>query len=189
MRLITEMIDILFNHSWAFSSKSVSSFILVLSLLFGSQTLIRADILTREIGSPEDDGLMAYKDCGMGNLRRLKVVGCDPIEERRSRFCLLTRGSNASLVAKFIADDNYATAVTDVRIKIGFLEFGYPPIEHDACRNYVSCPLHKHAVTVARVTFPIPSLSPRFANMLITARLYGPRGELIVCGQAKAGLL
>lgn len=103
MRLITEMIDIHFNHSWAFSSKSVSSFILVLSLLFGSQTLIRADILTREIGSPEDDGLMAYKDCGMGNLRRLKVVGCDPIEERRSRFCLLTRGSNASLVAKFIA--------------------------------------------------------------------------------------
>lgn len=142
-----------------------------------------------EVESEEDDGVIAYNDCGNGNLRRLKILGCEPNEEARTRFCRLTRGSNASLVAKFISDDDYPSATTDVRIKIGFLSFGYPPIEHDACQHYVQCPLEKRALTAARVTFPIPSLVPKFGNMLITARLYGPNDELIVCGSAKAGLL
>ncbi|OTF74165.1 Group 2/22 mite allergen-like protein (lipid binding protein) [Euroglyphus maynei] len=171
-------------------SFNLSSSSLLLMLLLPAITLSRT-IIKRESEqeSDADDGLMEYNDCGNGNLRRLKVEGCEPNEEIRSRFCLLTRGSNASLVAKFIADSDYPTVTTDVRIKIGFLEFGYPPIEYDACMHYVACPLHEKELSVARVTFPIHSFVPRFGSMLITARLYGPNGEVIVCGQARAGLI
>lgn len=144
-----------FNSS---SSMLILSLLLLLPVITLSKTISRR---ASEQESDADDGIMEYNDCGIGNLRRLKVMGCEPDEEMRSRFCLLTRGSNASLVAKFIADGDYPTVSTDVRIKIGFLEFGYPPIEYDACLHYVACPLHKDELSVARVIFPIPSFSPR----------------------------
>lgn len=150
-----------------------SSLLIMLLMLLLPALVLSSTIAKRESEqeSDSDDGLMEYNDCGNGNLRRLKVEGCEPNEEKNSRFCLLTRGSNASLVAKFIADSDYPTVTTNVRIKIGFFEFGYPPIEYDACQHYVACPLRKEELNVARVTFPIISLVPRVSFFLIETNI------------------
>lgn len=77
-----------------------------INLITGSvinENEISTNNVTTSMDDDNDEGFLAYEDCGIGNLKRLKVFGCEPEEERTNRFCWLTRGSNASLVAKFMS--------------------------------------------------------------------------------------
>lgn len=97
-----------------FLSRSSSLMLVLVTMLINFElNLINASVIneneilannvTSSIGDDNDEGFLAYEDCGIGNLKRLKVFGCEPEEERTNRFCWLTRGSNASLVAKFMS--------------------------------------------------------------------------------------
>ncbi|XP_054933456.1 NPC intracellular cholesterol transporter 2-like [Dermacentor andersoni] len=128
-------------------------------------------------GSAADS--VAFKDCGHGNVRRVKILGC------KKQPCHVKIGSRVTFEASFIAPFTTSSAVNDIGAYIERHRFQLPEPHVDACASghiSPSCPMRKGQVYSYRYTLPVREIYPA-TPATIEYKLVTQEGKVIGCSQ------